>query len=628
MKTLSLRTHIFLLVLAAAVVGTLHVAPQILIKRELEREGKPFVPLQITHRGDMVQQYFPRVREAADGHIPPSDLHADERTPTLYPVLPPVIAAPIFWGASDAGTALLIAVFVFSALIFCAFYWLGRVITGSSLWGFFMGFLGTLTPLPGGLPRAFSGVADFLNLVVKHFVPLVATKLDKLFLDRMDDPLLTYPFYIAALTLFLFYIHRPSKPRAVFLGAAVAFLAYVYFHYFVYATIVLGLLGLTALVQKIRKRPRAAEHILYAVGAYTLAVIPFLYNYRAFLRLPGAQDYIGRVAIEIGRFFHWSEPFSVIFDYAVYALLAYAVYRWIYQRTRLAEGGNARRAILYWCFLGAAAIAWNTQLITGFVPHSDHFFKAISPVILIILFDFLYRAVRGVRREAVLGIVSALIALLILKKTINAVAFIHPEARFLEEESKFSYTIDPTIYASWQWLDALPGEPIVLSDSLLTSFYLLNYTSARPYLATGFNTSATNKEIGERFIRANAYFGVPRETVEERLKASPLTDARCFEECGAQRAFNRLKAAQHLFYNYFKTDSAEWRYVSRAFAEILLEDYASADAKALADGLADEPADYVYYGPWEKEFGGVDPGEHDRLKLVYENPSVRIYENR
>ncbi len=39
----------------------------------------------------------------------------------------------------------------------------------------------------------------------------------------------------------------------------------------------------------------------------------------------------------------------------------------------------------------------------------------------------------------------------------------------------------------------------------------------------------------------------------------------------------------------------------------------------------DVDADYVYYGPWEKQFGQPNLSQNKNLKIIYENPTVQIY---
>jgi len=62
---------------------------------------------------------------------------------------------PIFVAGGNINFAYQIAQFSFSALIFLAFYFLGKVVLRSRSWSFFLAFAATLTPLARDLPRGF-----------------------------------------------------------------------------------------------------------------------------------------------------------------------------------------------------------------------------------------------------------------------------------------------------------------------------------------------------------------------------------------------------------------------------------------------------------------------------------------
>jgi hypothetical protein len=201
-----------------------------------------------------------------------------------------------------------------------------------------------------------------------------------------------------------------------------------------------------------------------------------------FQGVPGADDYLNRIEVERGSFIRLTEPFSVLFDYAFYVLLAMFVFFYIRRR-------DLPTSNLFLSFIIPMFLVWNVQVITGFVPHPDHFEKAISPIILLMLLDGAMRLTAKLPRRTVLLVAGALMMLLVSKKVINATYFIDSPPQFTAEAGLQSYRFNVSLLEAWEWMNEhLPGEPVVVSDSLITSTYLLGYTRARPYLMTGFNT--------------------------------------------------------------------------------------------------------------------------------------------
>ena len=59
-------------------------------------------------------------------------------------------------------------------------------------------------------------------------------------------------------------------------------------------------------------------------------------------------------------------------------------------------------------------------------------------------------------------------------------AMAHCQQQFIEEGTERSYVFDKNISDSWQWINEnLPSEPIIISNSFVTSYYQLSYTFLR-----------------------------------------------------------------------------------------------------------------------------------------------------
>ncbi len=604
---------LLLAVLAFGVAG-LYVAPSLFACRSLETAGEPCVLIQITTHGDEAYAYLPRAREVYDGRFPPNELHFDDSRPSVMPVLPPAAVAAFIWFAGgDSQAGYLAATFVFAAALFILFTLLGYAITRQKLWALFLGFVGSLTPISGAIPYALKSWDNFLNVAVKNFYPLVQTPLDRMFLSKIDDPLVTYLIYLPAIIVLFLFWERPTRKRGLLLGLFGALLMYTYFHYWVYFAIAAGLAFVFALVRR-RIDPVRFRGLCGSVGVWAILSIPYWAMFFA-TRAADSADFIERLGLSRGRAF-MSLP--VFFDYGFYALAAFAVHFIFYRR------GKKDSAALYWIVLAASALVWSVQLITGYVPHPDHWFKAIAPFLFVMLFHAAYELLKNVRPKAVGAVLVMLMALLAAKKTVNAALFTKP-LETLQQEYGFDkdFRFNKDIVASWEWINSnVPGEPRIISDSFVTSVYLNGYTSARPYLPHGLRTTHPNYDIEERFLVSAKLFGETKEDVERRLRAGYTNDCWRFITCDKHTAYNLLDGPSAMYLNMYR-NTANWeslRYITEEKVRELLGRYDAIEA----DWNTVE-ADYAYVGPWERQLAAKNFDADQRFVLVYQSGAVAIY---
>jgi hypothetical protein len=584
----------FIIIFLALLIGWLYIAPQLAIRRALLDAGQPYVLIQTDHHSDEANFYWQRVREAS-----------------VFPILPSRLLAGflyLFGGAADS--AYLGATFVFSAIIFLMFYWLGRLMVKNRWWAAAIGLIGSLTPIALHLPRAFQSLNLFLDIAVKNFIPIIKTPLDRLFFNRFDDPMITAPFYLLAIISLLWFWKKPDWRKGLAAGFAGGILFNIYFHYAFYWGTVLILTALYILI--FQRQNREAKYSLIPLALAALAAAsPYFINYFRFQELPWAQDYVWRVGIEIGRGFRFA---SIWFDYLAYVLAGVAVY-WFYWRKGLTDDSRRKQAALFWIFLIALFIVWNIQLITGFVPHPGHWRKAASPVLFVILIGIIYEAVKNrdfkpILKKTMAAAVILASVLLIVKKGINVRVFAERTAEQVRE-----YSFNPRIVESWGWINKnLTGQPKIAADSFLTSVYLGIYTSARPFLTLGVNAPASNAEIENRYLLVNKIFRVPEKILYGRLQPPAGASANLSDD------------RFYLYSNYFRQKSFDYAFTSSAKTipqskiEELINRYRSLEISD--DQIA---ADYIYYGPWEKEIFEYDFDIDQNLELVYKNPEVKIY---
>ena len=614
------------LVILAAIIGLFHITPQLFIRSAVEQSGGTYLWLQVPNFSDETILYVPRAREVADGHVPPGDLQVENNKgkPTVFPAVPPLLMGGLIRiFAFDVNAAYLFVNVVSPALIFLLLYALGRTVFTNRSWAILLGTIGALTPLYVRIPRAFDSLETFSNIVLKNFFPYINTYLDRTFLTRIDDPLLTVPFFLLAMYLLLRLWLRPSRNRAIAAGAAVGFLAYVYFHYWVFAVVLMGLL----LMFTAAKRRDAFKWLLLGACIASLLSVPYLLNYIAFSHLPTAAEVSSRLGIEHGRAFRFM---SVWRDYLVYLGAAAAVF-WLVPKKEF----HFRQ--FSFVALATMFVVWNLQLVTGFVPDPDHFERPNNILLLLITFAALFfglqRLLTWYSREHVKRILVALAAvlviLLLVKQVINTAGFVHPTPAIIE---KYSFSQD--VLDSWRWVDNnVPRETVVLSPSFITTHFLMSYTASNPYLLTGLNSIASNREIEDHFTTAYKLFDVDRSAVAALLHGD--SDFFCARGCTTYEWFNTKSLWRNL-YNYSYVDQsfeaplfqiADSRSVNRSIPEPVIQDIL-ARYDLSRPTWSGTGAAYVYIGPWEHQLSSIDADKDTTLELVYRNPTVSIYRIR
>lgn len=603
-------------------VGVMYIAPPFLIWGHLNSAGKPFVLAQLSTYKDELTVYLPRAREVYDGHLLARDLYFNEPGPTVLNILPTwFFSIFIYLFSGNINLAYLSAQFFFIAVIFILLFRFGLFLFGNSKpWALFFGLTGVLTPMLFSnyridLHSPTVALKDLISLSVKQFVPIVHTQIHKMFLARVDDPLLTYPIYISAIFSFIAFWRNPKTTRAVLAGLLAGLLFYTYFHYWIYWMIFLGVAGVYALF--FQKKDFIIKYVVLA-GVVALVSVPYFINYFTFVHTPGSLDYSLRLGLSLG---HESYISDVINYYILYIILALGIGAVVFKR-------NRSLAILFWLLLLAAILSWNIQLILGKMFVYWQVGKAIAPLIFIMLFYICYVLVQEIYKghqglkKIMVAMFLVLAISLVSKKVVNVISiYFKPDLDVVS-----LYRFSDNLNDSFSWLGFVKEpEPRVVSSSLVTSLYLTTYTSSRPFLATGFASPVSTKILEDRYLLANKMFGVDSAVLERRLERGLVGLEDCQINCPPDSWNNLHKDVRYLYVNYFLNDKVTPQPIpEQAIPEknmmALLEHYAqlTGDWNNIGPG-------YVYYGPWEKEFSQVDLAKEEKLKLAYKNPSVAIY---
>ncbi|MDP3764345.1 MAG: hypothetical protein Q8Q95_01860 [bacterium] len=602
-----------LVVILAITVGGLYATPQLFIRQAVVEQELPFILSQFINLHDGGDAYFQFAREVVDGHFPPSNIFFDYRTPNIFPYLSSLFLASIIFLFRDINIAYIVANFLFSSILFLLFLFLGWVVFNKNkAWSIFMGLVGTLTPMAIHLPYAFFSIDNFTNIVLKNFYPGIKTFLPTLFLARIEYPLMTYLIYLPAIITFFVFWQKPKFITAILAGLFSGLLFYTYFHKWVYWVVVIGLVFLYTLIWE-RQNKRRLTGLVILIGTMILISIPYFVNYFEYSSWPGAPDHILRLQLEMGHSFNW----SVWPNYVAYLLLGVLVYLVFWRKRELRD-----RAILYWVFLVSAFLVWNVQIVTGFVPHPDHWPRAISPLTFLMFFDLVYTGIKrfqpGLSKSMPILITMVLVlmsALLVVKKVVNALGFVVPPQNIFKD-----YTLPGSIVSSWRWLDINYDESKIISPSFISSIYLPAFTSARPYLPWGGMISLSNFDLEELFLKSNKVLGVDSATLEKRLRDGQGLECRGF--CDRSYIGNNIKSAPAFLYGLYFVDGVKSRphQIPEYKIQELVKRYGG-----LQVSWENLDANYVYYGPWERQFIDRDLNQDQKLQLVYKNSLVELY---
>ncbi len=601
----------FWAVLGAIVAGILYVGPQIVIRKAVEASGRSYVLPQFTRLDDGGDGYLQFAREIYDGHFPPKDLFLDQSLPNIYPPLPPLIlSAFIFVTQGDVVTGYLVALFVIPALIFLLFFWLGWMLFERKLtWAVFIGFLGILTPIPLITSQIFFSLDNFVNIFLKNFYPGINTLLPLLFWSRIDYPLLTSLVYLPAIALTVIFLEKPRPLIALTASAVSGLLFYTYFHIWSY-WLVVGVIFAGGALVLLRKERTLLRNLFLMVFVVFLISLPYFFNQFTLSRLPSYGEYINRLGIERGSFFRW-EAWP---HYLLYFLLAGAVYFFLWRDSK-----KRKRAVFWWACLAAALVVWNAQLVLGFVPHSDHWPRSIDVILFLIILDvgssFLHTLIN---RRAWLTKIAPLMViclslLLVVKKSNNIAKFVKPPESILTNHSFPEEQLD-----AWRWMNSNLREPGILSSSFVSGIYAMAFSSARPYMATGGLSPISNFEIEERFLVANKLFGVSENILEARLRDGE--GLLCDFDCDRKYVDVNLRDARFLMHQLFYRDSVPSNKIPESKIGELLKRYRDLETDWKSVG-----AEFVYYGPFERQFSEIDFREEEDLELIYQNPTIEIY---
>lgn len=579
-------TH-WVAIILSVVVGAIYASHHFFIPKFLAVSEEVYYPITIKTYYDEAIFYAPRANAAFLGQWMVGDFGLGEHpnSPSLLPILNPIVLGKLGLAAGSMRAGFIVSDFLFPALIFLIIYFLVWEITSRRIPALLFSSLFIFAPKFG----LYVPPVSFLNLreLIKSALPFLKTE-EVLHFSQFEEPKITFLF----MSLCFYFIYRALKRNERFTvyiaGISFGLLFYTYLYDWVSSLVALAITGAIFLFQKDYRRAKQAALII-GIGA---AVSGFYwYNLWQILHLPNYQDIIARAG---GEFSHHIRFLTVWKSYIrALVLIAGLWFLW------LKKEKNA--AIFLSAFLLAYFMVVNAQVITGFNPHPDHWYRVqffpIALTIFLLGLRFFDRYLK----------VSSLYAFLFLLYFYAAVFY---SQVMYSIQYADAYGIDKDKLASYEWLNQhVPLGSVVGSISPSVNWDIQLHTHDKSFLPFGFSTLASDKELWERFMNMSKIFGVSPQNFISVFMQNSMGFYLFNEEYGS-----------HNF-------DSSFRGYKRKVPDYIVEEKINSYQEYLKSSSLGIPyhLDYLYVSR-------ENPAEQDPVKIisnlikVYENKSIKIYQ--
>jgi len=579
------------IVALALLVGIVYGSHHFFILRELGAQRGDYRPLTFASHAD-ASVYGIRANAVYYGQLLAGDISMPEQAgnPATLPLLNPLLMGGLGRLLGSLDRALILSDFIFPPLIFILLYFLAYELTRRRALAiffatFFIFIPEAVLPFP---PLSPSLLHTFLQRVLPDASGI-------LYFVRFEYPKLTFLFSVPALYGMLRAIRRDERWSTWLSGISFGFMFYTYLYDWVYFFVALSLIAL--MLAYMGKRA-ACMRLAKIAGIGFVISAPYWYNFLLLHQLPQYPEIASRIGLETGRYFRWA---SVRTSYlrigALAALLAYLAPR------------RERPVLAYLVGLILTYVAAvNIQLVTGFNPHPDHWYRiSFLPIALAMLAAGYWAASRFVSaRILAYGAAVAIIATgLIFTRSLVSQYY------YSKQNSQY-YLVDPAYAAAYGWLTQhAAARASVASISYDTDNELTLYTPQRTFLLNGLHTTAGDKKIWERFMETSAIFNVSGEEFSMLMKNKNLIFYLFLNEYG-----------DNTFDATFRNDANSQRRIPSDTAQRMAEAYARVRAEEKPEAIAAK-IDYLLTGPREELIGSIKPPKN--LEKVYDADGIRIY---
>ena len=587
----SLKSHWLVFTLAVLVAGV-YGSHNFLIPEILNRQNQTYRPVTIASNIDEGEYYGPRANAVYHGQLIPGDILVPENagSPAMLPILNPIIMGYLgrFLGSLDR--AFIVSDFLFPALIFIALYFLAFELTRKKLLSVFFAVFFIFIPEAMLYLPPVSG--SVFNQLLKNILP---DPNNGLYFLRFEYPKVTYLFYVLTFYFTLRVIKRQEKWNIWLAGISFGSLFYTYLYDWVYVLFGLLILAVGLIVVKNYQKGLSIARI---IGIGLLLSIAYWFNFLLLHNLPHYSDLMARIGVEIGRQFRFATVWkSYLRNIALIGLLVLAF--WKKEKTIFLYLGS---------FLVPYFFVVNLQLVLGYNPHPDHWYRVeFLPIAatFLLLGNWLYeKYVHQVKLKFVSISALVLIAAIFGRSLYSEYLF--------SERNATNFTISKAYADSYDWLNANAKRGAVVgSINPTTEVELSLYTGTKIFLLNGFHTTVSDAKIWERLIEISDAYGLTAEQFSSIIKNSSFVEY-LFHNEYRDRSFDS---------NFRNDDNG--RNLSATVISKKIGSYRQFQVSSAA--VIPTDVDYLYFGSRERALVNDLVRFLPNVQKVYDRDGVKIY---
>lgn len=502
--------------------------------------------------------------------------------PGIQPLLGPLIFGPVA-RAIGLENLYVIADFIFPPLVFLLFYFLTKAITKNNL----------VSVLAGLLLLAWEPLWSFGIKLAAYFIRYPGSDYFANYLNTLNRPLKfarfdnpQFSFIVLILTLLFFWQAIKTKKTVyyVLFGFFTGLQWYIYSYYAIFASFLLIFAFFLQIIP------------VLTLVVFALSSFLYWHTYWQFIKLPQAMDFLIRAGRENGRWFN-----SIFFPlFLAFILIILSKFK-----------KNLKKEIIFLLTLLLAAIfCLNFQLFSGFSVQHFHWQTVIVDPVLILTISFLLsQVIIFLQKHKNWSLFLKFSLFLLIIFLLSSLFF----RNFLIARNTYkAYEKNLKLEEAFNWINNnVPDNSVIMTPSPLTNYWLIMSTKAYLYTPHSLHSLAPTDELVERMAITFDIFNLDKKyagkflAYYQSLGITPYT----------LETIN-LSGYQYLFYLKYNYGNPPPGYLT-FFQESNFSLSAAKNKYKL---------DYLFYGPFEKQMGGIDFKQNNNLTKVFDNAEVRIYQ--
>lgn len=563
-------------------VGLIYTSHHFIIPGFLDAETEVYYPITAQSYSDEALLYAPRAHAAMQGRWPAGEIALAEYEggPSVLPVLNPMLLGGLgkIFGSIKAG--IIASDFIFPILIFLVVYFLAYELSRRKKWSLVFASLFLFVPKLGiAMPPV-----TWLNL--KEFGKIIFPFLnfrEPFYFSQFEEPKLTFFFFALAVMLFIRAVRRGGILPLTLAGISFGILFYTYLYDWVSLFAAIGLFFLWAIY---KKDFMAAKRTFIVAAIGLLCSLGYWYNAWQLLQFP---DVIARAGGEFSHAVRFASVWKSFARILVFVFVLIALW----------QNGDKRSLRWIGALLFAYVFTVNLQVITGFNPQPDHWYRAqflslaiAVWLIMLRLYDLFFTpATEKIKTHA-----NAFAAFFLLY---FFAGLFYASAVYSITHAK-DYAVPKSVADGFEWLRANMEKSAVAGTlSGMRSSEILLHTENRVFLPFGFATLASDGEIWERAMALAGLYGLTPE----------------------EFGFYIQNSVYYLFAEEYGDHSfdANFTHYDRKLPERIAEEKIKEYREYLKKPEVRYRLDYLYVE------GGSPLLETSRLKKEFERGEIRIY---